>query len=227
MVSTGQNRRNFRIEKPRLLLVEGGDDYWFFRRLIERRRRIHDIADCDVQIVPFAQSDKLSTFLSDVIVPALVRAQSSVQAIGIVRDADDSYGSAFQSLRGALQHAGLPVPGTPAENVEGSFAGGETISVVTYVMPNNCSNGDLETLCLEAVCGAHALPCADVYLDCLKSIGLSPKFERKFRLRAFLASHQEDPTLMPGQAIMAGIIPWDSPAFADVHQFLDMLDAVS
>ena len=195
MVSSLQRPSNFRIEKPRLLLVEGNDDNQFFRRLIERRRSVNEVQQTDMQIDRFAESAKLSAFLANVIVPALERSPLPVRAMGIVRDADSSYGSAFQSVQGALRHANLPVPNAPLENAHGALDGGDDISVVTYIMPDNRSPGDLETLCLEAVRDVPALPCVDRYFDCLQSIGHLPRQESKARLHAFLAANPDDPTL--------------------------------
>ena len=222
------NSKNIiRIEKPLLLLVEGRDDYWFFGRIIEKRLGIGDFRRSDVQIIEFAEESKLGVLLENTIVPAIRTSSLDVQAIGVVRDADDSYPSAFQSVQGSLQNAGLPVPNAPLESANGALPGGGNITVVTYVMPNNACEGNLETLCLSAISHAQAMICVDSYIDCLKSNGLIPKYERKARLHAFLAANPDDPTLLPGQAILANVIPWNSPAFDAVHRFLDMLDAVN
>ena len=226
MVSRRSGRANVSIEKPVLLLVEGNDDYWFFNRLIERRQGIVDIRDSNTQIIQFAQQDKLGTFLADVIVPRLGASIVTVRAIGIVRDADDSYSSARQSVEGALGQANLPVPQTPTRPAVRLVAG-NNINVATYIMPDNTSQGDLETLCLKAVRDAEAMPCVNGYFDCLKSIDHLPRQESKARLRAFLAANPADPTLLSGNAIAAGIIPWDSSAFSGVHHFLDLLDAAN
>ena len=225
MVSSLERQNTFRIEKPRLLLVEGNDDNQFFRRLIERRHGVNDIQQTGVRIDRFAEAAKLSKFLANVIAPAVERSVLPVRAIGIVRDADSSYGSAFQSVQGALLNANLPVPNAPLENTHGVLGNGADISVMAYIMPDNGSIGDLETLILRAVEGRPALECVDNYIECLKAQGQDVRHERKAKLHAFLASDPGDPTLQPGQAIDAGVIPWNSPAFDDVHKFLDMLDA--
>lgn len=227
MVSQRRSQRNMRIAKAKLLLVEGNDDYWFFRRLIEKRQSISDLEDSDVQIIEFAQSDKLSRFFANIIVPALATAPTSVSVLGVVRDADQSFTSAFQSIQDSLRNARLPVPTAPIEIATGQTSSGGRLDTAAYIMPDNASLGDLESLCLDAVRTTPAMPCVDSYLDCLKSIDHSPRQESKARLRAFLAANQDDPTLRSGEAIAAGIIPWNSPAFAGVHQFLDMLDAVN
>ncbi len=217
MVASPRRSANFRIEQPRVLLVEGNDDVQFFRRLIERRE------SQGIQIIPFDGKDKLGEFLADVLVPR-IRTTDIVQVVGVVRDADDFYNRAFQSVTDSLRRAELPIPSSPMTTANGSLDGVE-IRVSVYIMPDNASSGDLESLCLRAVQDTTAMACVEGYIECLKAQGQTIQHERKARLHAFLASNTDDPTLQPGQAIDAGIIPWNSPAFGDVHKFLDMLDA--
>jgi hypothetical protein len=217
MASPRQRHRNASIEQPRILLVEGTDDYWFFQRLIEHRQ------SSNVQVIEFGGKDRLGDFLANALVPD-PKFSEMVEVLGVVRDADRNYESALQSVQDSLRRARLPVPTVPLTYVEGDVQG-EAIRVVAYIMPDNRSSGDLEKLCLAAVTDAQAMTCVDRYIDCLKSNGLIPKYERKAKLRAFLAANPDDPTLLPGQAILANVIPWNSPAFNGIHQFLDMLDA--
>jgi hypothetical protein len=217
MVAQPRRSANLQIEQPRLLLVEGNDDVQFFRRLIERRQ------SQAIQIIPYDGKDKLGPFLTDVFVPR-ARTTGMVTRIGVVRDADDFYDRAFQSVADSLQRADLPVPSAPVTLAYGLLDGDE-VSVAVYIMPDNGSQGDLEALCLEAVRDAPAAPCVDRYFECLQSIGHVPRQESKARLRAHLASHPEDPTLLTGNALAAGVIPWNSPAFEGLRAFLDLLDA--
>lgn len=217
MVAHPRRSANFRIEQSRLLLVEGNDDVQFFRRIIQRRQSE------GMQVIEFGGKDKLGEFLTNVLVPR-IRATDIVHIIGVVRDADCDYDRAFQSVGDSLRRAGLPVPGAPVTYADGTLDGA-ALQVSVYIMPDNAAGGDLETLILRAVEGSPALECVDRYIACLKAKTLTVQHERKARLHAFLASDPGDPTLQPGQAIDAGIIPWNSPAFDDVHKFLDMLDA--
>ena len=217
MVAHPRRSTNLRIEQPRLLLVEGNDDVQFFRRIIQFRQSE------GIQAIGFGGKDRLGEFLANVLVP-LIRVTDIVRIIGVVRDADYDYDRAFQSVGDSLQRAGLPVPGAPVTYTDGTLDGRD-LQVSVYIMPDNESSGDLETLILRSVQGSPALDCVDKYIECLKEQGMTVQHERKAKLHAFLASDPGDPTLQPGQAIDAGLIPWDSPAFADVHKFLDMLDA--
>ena len=217
MASPRQRHRNASIEQPRILLVEGTDDYWFFQRLIEHRQ------SSNVQVIEFGGKDRLGDFLANALVPD-PRFSEMVEVLGVVRDADCNYESALQSVQDSLRRARLPVPTVPLTYVEGDVQG-EAIRVVAYIMPDNRSSGDLEKLCLAAVTDAPAMPCVDRYLECLRSINHVPRQEGKAKLRAFLAANLSDPTLLIGQALAAGVLPWNSPAFNGIHQFLDMLNA--
>ncbi len=220
MVAQHERQQTIKIEQPRLLLVEGTDDYWFFQRIIERRK------DEDVQVISFGGKDKLGDFLTNILVPR-IRSSDLVKDIGVTRDADEDYSRAFQSVGDSLRIAGLPVPSEPLIFAEGTLDDA-AIRVAAYIMPDNASPGELETLCLEAVREAAAMPCVDRFFECLESISHVPGKEYKARLGAFLSSViTNDPNLRIGEAVASGVIPWDSPAFSIVHQFLDMLTEVN
>ena len=216
MPTRQEGPQSIHLEHPRLLLVEGTDDYWFFRRIIERRQ------STGIQIIEFGGKDKLGEFLTNVLVPR-VKATDMVRIIGIVRDADDFYDRAFQSVGDSVRRAGLPVPLPPLNYANGNLDG-NAIQVATYIMPDNASPGELETLCLEAARGSETMFCVEGFFECLSTIDNVPSKEDKARLGAFLSANRDDPNLRIGEALSAGVIPWDSPAFAGVHQFLDLMD---
>ena len=62
MAVSRQGQRNVGVQQPCLLLVEGNDDEWFFRRLIEKR------SIADIQIIQYSEEGKLGDFLVDVLV---------------------------------------------------------------------------------------------------------------------------------------------------------------
>ena len=164
MVAHPRRSANFRIEQPRLLLVEGNDDVQFFRRIIQLRQSE------GMQVIEFGGKDKLGEFLTNVLVPR-VSATDIVRIIGVVRDADCDYDRAFQSVGDSLRRAGLPVPGAPVTCADGSLDSA-TLQVSVYIMPDNAAGGDLETLILRAVEGSPALDCVDTYIECLKERGM-------------------------------------------------------
>ena len=219
MTSRRERQQTIKIIQPRLLLVEGRDDEIFFLRIIERRE-IEGI-----QVIPFYGKDNLGSFLTNVLVPGM-NSSDGVKAIGVTRDADKDYTRAFQSVGDSLRYAGLPVPSGPLSFAEGTLEDA-TIQIAAYILPDNSSPGELETLCLEAVRGAPSMPCVDHFFECLASINHVPAKEDKARLGAFLSTEKDDPNLRIGQAILAGAIPWDSPVFGGIHQMLDLLASVN
>ena len=218
MGTPGKGQPNISIRQPSLLLVEGSDDDWFFRRMMEKS------STSGIQIVQYSERGTLGDFLADVLMlnPEFTR----LKAVGVVKDADNSYQQAFQSVGDSLRISGLPVPSDPLTYAEGML-NESAIRVVAYVMPDNNSPGDLETLCLDAVRQSPAMPCVDRYFSCLRDIDHLPRQESKARLRAFLSANPSNPSLLVGQAVAAGVIPWDSPAFDGVHQLLDMLTSAA
>ncbi len=165
MVAQRETQQGFRIEQPGLLLVEGPDDYRFFRQIIERREREGRKSE-GIQVVPYGGKDNFGNFLTSTLVPRL-NSSDLVEAIGVTRDADNDYARAFQSIGGSLRTVGLPSPSLPLIFEPGTFDG-DAIQVVTYVTPDNASPGDLETLCLDAVSKSPAMPCVDRYFSCLR-----------------------------------------------------------
>lgn len=216
MVSWRERRQTLRIEQPNLLLVEGRDDFWFFQQMLSKR------GIEGIQVVEYGGKDGLGEFLVDPLVKGLISSSVVVRTIGVTRDADDSYGRAFQSVGDSLRRAGLPVPSAPLAYSNGTLDD-SPIRVVAHIVPDNSSSGDLESLCLNAVADAAAMPCVVRYFQCLQSIDQVPRQESKARLGAFLSANLDNPNLLIGQAVAAGVIPWDSPAFDGIHKFLDLL----
>ena len=219
MLARREAQQAFRIEQPNLLLVEGRDDYHFFSRIIKHREQDR------LQVVPYGGKDNLGNFLANILIPAL-NTSDQVKIIGITRDADQDYSTAFQSIGDSLRRAELPVPTAPVEGAKGSL-NGEEILIAAYVLPDNARQGELETLCLDAVREAASMPCIDDLFECLESIDHLPTKQDKARLGTFLSTNTDNPNLLMGQAVDAGVIPWNSPAFTGIHQFLEMLTSVA
>ena len=134
----------FRIQKTRLLIVEGKDDEAFFDALVNRLGR-HDI-----QVAGIGGKTKLRASLK-----ALVKDPpfQNVQSLGVIRDADLDPKSAFESVKDALKATGLPTPRKPMSVAKGppqtSF----------MILPSIERQGALEDMCLEAVAGEPVMIC--------------------------------------------------------------------
>jgi hypothetical protein len=199
--------RNISITERKLLVVEGNDDKRFFEALL-RHLKISG-----VQCIAIGGRDemrKVETWRALTATPGF----SQVEAVAIIRDADASAQSAFQSLRDVLGNVGLPQPSAPFQ-VQLS-----TPKVCVMILPDADSQGELEDLCLRALTGKPVLECVEQFFQCVQQHGdsLPPKIA-KAKLHAYLSSRKE-PGRRIGEAAEAGDIPLDSQAFQQVIQVL-------
>ena len=195
------------ISASRQLLVEGRDAEVLFRALLSAQGLT------GIQVQDFGSITELRGFLK-----ALVRAPgfAEVVTLGVVRDAETDAAAAYQSVCGALAHAGLPTPGAPGPS-------GAAPRVAVFILPDGTAPGMLETVCLESVTGDPATPCLEPFFECVRQQGGAlPGNMVKARLHAFLATRPK-PDLLLGQAAHAGYWPWASPAFERIKQFLASL----
>lgn len=196
------------ITKPKLLLVEGRDEFNFFSALINHLQ----LQSIEVRIYEGKSNLRiaLQTLLSAL-------GFENVESVGIVRDADENAGAAFQSVCSSLSNANLPVPDAPLVLTSGRP------QIAVMIMPPGANRGMLEDLCLSALRDEPAMLCVDQYFQCLEAqMENLPPNESKARVHAFLAS-RERPDLRLGEAALGGYLPWDSPAFEPVKQFISRL----
>ena len=206
----------------KLLLVEGNDDFRFFRAMSRH------LGITDVTVSSYNGKPNLGNDLSDRVRSPGFQAVSS---LGIVRDADDSSRSAFDSVAGSLRRARLPTPDAPITPIERD---GLRISVL--ILPPDYEQGELENVCLESIEGSQEMQCVENYLICQNSLepGITSNQIAKARLHSYLAAGPiyaiEDrqlgrrrPALRLGEAADAGVWDWESPVFAKIASFLRSL----
>ncbi|MGC9259619.1 MAG: DUF3226 domain-containing protein [Phycisphaerae bacterium] len=194
-----------KITQTKLLLVEGKDEELFFSAALEKHTHVDDI-----QVLPIAGKTRLRENLA-----SLKRDANfpGVTSLAVIRDADDSFASAFQSVRDSLMHHKLPVP-----REHGQFTTG-VLRVGVFIMPDGKNNGMLETLCMRSVKGRAQTACVESYLDCLKQNGAYPAPVDKARAHAWLAG-QDDPEKRVGEAAQAGYWPFADSAFDNLWNFI-------
>lgn len=134
-----------------LLIVEGKEDAAFFDAIAKhlgiQALTIRDIGGKTRLSRELRTLSKEQQFLDQVV------------SLGIIRDADQSSKSTFQSVCSALNNAGLPVPRQPLKSADG------TPRVTIMIMPTNKKNGILEDVCLESLGKHTAIRCADEYFE--------------------------------------------------------------
>jgi hypothetical protein len=196
-----------KIERPNVLVVEGEEEKRFFGALLKHLKLQN------IQIMPIGGKEQLRRTLKTL---ALSPNFSEVVSLGVVRDADANPDTAFQSVRDALQAAGLPTPERPLLPV------GESPRVAVLILPEVDTPGMLEDLCLRAVAQDPAMGCVEQYFECLQHKGLSlPDNMSKAKVQVFLASRQAG--LRLGEAAEKGYWPWDAKSFEQVKDFLQRI----
>lgn len=196
--------------QPFILAVEGRDEREFFAALLQYFRV------GGVQIWEVGGKSRFRAFLRSVpTTPGYDDQANHVQAIGIIRDADQDPRAAFNSLCSDLQAARLPIPSTAFGWV------GQDLRIGIAILPDANTAGMLEDLCLTSIQNDPALYCSDAYFECLGALSSyePPKNPVKARLLAYLASKPEtDPRL--GLVAQKGYWSWEHPAFGEIKQFL-------
>ena len=193
------------MEKRKQLLVEGRDEEGFFGALLKH------LGIDDIEVRNYGGKENLKRFLNVFVIST---GFDQVQSIGIVRDADNSAVSAFQSIQGSLHSVNLPTP----EDMLGPA--GDSPRVTVFVMPDNVKCGALENLCLSALEDDPVILCVSEFMQCVwQSVERVPANDAKARMHAFLAS-REDPELRLGEAAQRGFLPWGNMAFAQLIGFL-------
>ena len=198
------------ITKKKLLVVEGNDEKIFFEELFKHmaKENITDILD-----VGGKDNFKNS-------IPALTRISSfnDVEAIAVVRDADDSFLSAFDSVKGILKENGLLPPGKPGEFSQGNR------KVGIFIMPDNKNSGMLEDLCLGTVKDEEGMECVNRFIHCANQLENPPKDKdiAKVKVQGFLA-------IKPGVVAKVGLgaqkryWDFDSATLEPLRNFLSEL----
>ena len=200
--------RAIQIESEIQLLVEGRDECNFFEAFIEHLSLEH----VEIQLHDFGGVDGLRGFLRAF--AAAPGFESNVRSIGIVRDAETSAESAFQSVRSSLQNAGLSLPVLPGDRTD------TKPSVTVLILPGDNRPGMLETLLCESFKDEPENRCIDGFFDCFESIpDMSIDRPYKARAHAYLAT-RPDPHVYVGVAAKNGYWNLDHPVLGDVRDFL-------
>jgi len=197
------------IKKEKFLIVEGRDDEEFFGTYLEKLKII------DVQVAGIGGKTRIRAILKALRTDPLF---NRVTSLGIIRDADDNYDAAFQSIQNGLKDAGLPIPRNALIQTKTSP------KVTVMILPSKGLSGALEDICLESVKDNPAMLCVDDYFKCLEAKGVYKSKEHlaKAKVRVFLSSCK-DPTLSLGIAAKKGVWPLDSVLFKGIKEFLQSL----
>ena len=201
--------RSIQIKSEIQLLVEGNDPRNFFEAFVRH------LSIDNIQIQNFGGVNELRRFLRAF--ADTPRFYEVVESIGIIRDAETSAESAFQSVQSSLKNAALPVPNMPERRTDTSPA------VTVLILPGNNQQGMLETLLCESFAGTPENDCIDAFFACVDALpNASIKRPEKARAHAYLTT-KSDPHLSVGVAAKRNYWDLDHPIFDRVRDFLKTL----
>jgi hypothetical protein len=183
------------------LIVEGAEDANFWRAVLPNRR--------DLLIEQTEGNRQLTRKLAALVVTPGFR--ENVRWLGVMQDADTDPQAAFDRIRTALMRASLPVPKRSWETTTTEPA------VIAFVLPDEGSSGDLETLLWRGLSSHPAASCVDNYVGCLRAENLMPRQESKTRVYTFLAS-LDRPDLRLAHAVLAQVV-----GGPDLQRILDLI----
>ncbi len=188
----------------KFLLVEGNDDKRFFEAFMRH------LGETAVAVEIYGGKENLGNRLVNLSGRLNSLAAASV---GIVRDADESAQSAFDSVIGSLRRVNLPTPDAPNTPTDR-----DGLRVSVLILPPDREQGELENVCLRSIESAADLQCVETYFDCLSKVEplISANHLAKARLHSYLAagpvyatqgseSVRRRPGLRLGEAAEAGV----------------------
>lgn len=205
-----KDKSKIEIKSPKILAVEGQDEWWFFCRILEKYLNIKD-----VQVIDIEGESKFKEKLE------LLRLSpnfSIVSQIGFVRDADEDSNISFEKIQNAIKD-NLKI--SPPVNIN-SWISDTNYALGVFVLPNSSDSGMLEDLCMESVAEDPIMPCIDAYFECMKkvlSIENLPKNFSKSKTQVFLASRKEYKTSI-GFGAEKGYWNFSAPCMQALIKFL-------
>lgn len=210
MATKGDPGAPFGSEHPKVLLVEGDDEFYLLLQLLEDPA----LAQCSIDVRIYGGTGELGRTLKALRHSAPRGFRQHVTTLAVWRDADQDPVGALREVRGALEAAGFSAP-----QHSGEFADGVP-RVGVFILPDGVSQGALENLCLASAADARPMQCVDDYLTCLQRTGvrLHPNLG-KTRTHAFLAS-REEPGLKIGEAAKAGYWDFSHPVWQPLIEFI-------
>ena len=163
---------------PNLVLVEGPDEFHFFRFLRPRD---------DVQIHVYEGKSQLRLELQTI---RAVEGYDQIKRVAIVRDADSDPNAAVQSVLAQWALAlGEDVPKVTSDQWFGDSQGRQWS---VWIMPDPSTAGDLEALLWQAVDAGDHRACVEDLITCLDTCDPVPFGSKtKARLYSWLSTQSE------------------------------------
>ena len=199
------------IKKSKLLLVEGKDEENFFKFLLENK------GIEDIQIKGIGGKDQFRNLFKEI---KRTPDFDDLKSLAVIHDADNNVQGSFQRICKVLEDNGLQSP------KELSSFTSNSLKIGVFIVPDNKSKGNLESLCLSTVESKDIIPCVDSFMNCIKEPSHKdyrfPKNIHKARCRAFLSAMEQD-TASLGIAACKGYWNFNSEKLQPLVNFLKQL----
>ena len=189
---------NVIIQKPVVVAVEGIDDRLLLDYLC------HNWVLSNIQFISLSETPSFDNVSAIINMPGF---HQTVKAFGIIRDADERYQSAKDSVEDILRRLALP------------------IKTSYFIFPDNKNNGMLETLLMQvSSTDVDRTQCVDGFITCLtnKSIRIPNHRKDKAKIYAYLSAFDE-PGKRIGEAASGGYWDHTNKVFNNLKQFLSDL----
>jgi hypothetical protein len=197
------NCGNEKIEKERIIFVEGKEDRKFFGKILER------LEITNSQIIVIGSKPEFKSKL--LLYPKRPNFQKIVKRVSIIVDADESFKSTKESIENQVNNLKNKFK-EEVENIKFDF----------FIMPNNRDSGMMETLCVLSVKDSMEMKYVNDFIEKIikeKKIKIKQKNVDKIKAQIFLS-------IMPDVTcgMVYGIIKnyWNSNSkyFKDLLEFL-------
>jgi hypothetical protein len=210
---------DIRFNQPLLLLVEGVEDKFFFKRLItERNLPAFKILHSGLN-APKGGNGKFAGALSAL---KTIPSFASVRHIVIVADNDADQNASFALIRSQLEARGHEPP------LEPFIRRGGYPSMQILMLPLMNQPGNLETVCLDGAASANGIIAGhvDMFGATTHADAWPPQQYGKMWLRSYLAAAcQRDPFVPLGSVFQdppfAGLIDFQHPSFTPLAEILE------
>jgi hypothetical protein len=190
------------IKLNKVILVEGQDEVRFLNALLKESK----INNVEVHEVGGKRNFKIK-------IPSFVRNPgfSDVNALGIIRDADNDIDATFTSIKNTLQKEKLKPP-----KIINHFSDGNP-KIGIFIITNL-----LEDLCLKTVKKHPAMECVNIFVNCISSLNPPPNNISKAKAQAFLAAM---PEIVSSVGLGAEKNYWDFSC-SEIHELKLFIDSL-
>jgi len=197
-----------------LVLCEGKEDRFVMEMLAASAG-----LDGKLKFEDYDGESNLRAYLGSIVAgPEYGRGEYS--KILVIRDADTSYASAWQSVTDAIQavfEGNIDSPDDMITSTKG-------VEISAWVVPGPEKTGMIETLCLEASRSSHAdlFTCLDPLISCLTAKnGIAPHEKIRFALWTMIAQGPTAKDRLSVKYALANIpLDWNSEIFRPLRELL-------